>query len=264
MTKLTCSLGMSFLSRLFAMNDVLINVLPVLAFFAHLLAFLTHMLGRMRLGRRLTGLGFILLACTAMVNWSLVHRLPVYSQYETCVHTALVLAACLVGLSLRNPRHEVLTWGNGILALLLGLAMPVLGIFHHDFYMYQVWPVQLFFGLRLTAGGILLIAFLLFASVWAQELKSSTHNGSDALRMAKISLILAGLVFLGSELSGSYWSLLGWGDTWHWSSNFFQSAAMFMLLMLPLHIPQGWKSVSFKAGAGSLCSLTAALAIMLP
>jgi len=246
------------------MKEILISVLPVLAFGLHLASFLAHFLGRRAWGRALTGLGFLLLAWTAWVNWSLVHRLPVYSQYETCMHTALVLAACLVGLGLRNQGHQVLTWGNLVLAGLLGLTLPVAGLFNHNFYMYQVWPVQLFFSLRLTAGGILLFSFLLFASVWARQLKSRPPNGSDVLSMAKLSLILSGLVFLSSELSGTYWSMLGWGDTWHWSDNFFQSAAIFLLLMLPLHIPSGWKRASFKAGTGSLCTLTAALAIMLP
>ena len=246
------------------MMDMALYILPVLAFCAHIYAFVALMLGRTHLGIMLTSSGVFFLACTAVINWSQVHRLPVYSLYETCLHTSLVLALCLLGWGLKQPRPEVTAWGNVFLALLLGLAISVLGQFNHDFYMYQAWSVQLFFALRLTAAGILLFSFLLFTSVWVRGLKAGANNGSSSMRPATASLLLAGVCFLSSELSGTIWCVLGWGDTWHWSSNFFQSAKIFLLLMLPLHIPQDWKKTSLRAGSGSLCTLAAALAIMLP
>jgi hypothetical protein len=218
----------------------------------------------MVIGRQLAGLGFLLLLVSALLNWSHVHRLPVYSLYESCMHTALTLSACLVLLGNRKGDRNVQLLGSLALVLLTGLALPVLGNFNPDFYMYQVWPVQLFFALRLTAGGILLFSCLLFSSAWMQTRGRTQGNGAAALRGATLTLILASTIFLCSELSGTVWCMLGWGDTWHWSSNFFQSAGIFLLLMLPLHIPPGWKRSAFRAGTGSLCTLITVLAIMLP
>ncbi|MFP4285153.1 MAG: hypothetical protein ACLFQG_06335 [Desulfovermiculus sp.] len=246
------------------MNDFFVQYVPALAFFAHLTAFVAYVFKRRQAGRRWTWTGFFLLAGMAFVNWNTVHRLPVYSLYETSLHAALVLALCLIVSGKIQRTNAVLKWGNLLVAGLLGLALPVLGQFNHDFYMYQIAPVQLFFVLRITAGGILLYSFLLFASAWQQQLENQRNNGMDLLRSAKSVLVLAATVYLGSEFSGTVWCLLGWGDTWHWSSNFFQSTAIFLLLMLPLHIPPGWKKTGCRSATGSLCTLTAALAIMLP
>jgi hypothetical protein len=239
------------------------SFLPILALCFHLAAFVGYFLGHKRIGKSTAWIGFLLLAGTAMINWSLVHRLPVYSLYESLLHMALVLSACLTVLSTTRPGHSALTWGNLLLTILLIAAVPVLRQFNPDFYMYQVWPVQLFFALRLTAGGVFLFAFLLFATAWPQEY-NNTRNGAELLHLADLILILAAILFLGSELSGTIWCMLGWGDTWHWSSNFFQSASIFLLLMLPLHIPPGWKKGAFRAGTGSICTLIAALAIIIP
>lgn len=246
------------------MNDFFVQYVPVLAFFAHLAAFVSYVLEHRQAGRRWTWIGFFLLIGMAFVNWNAVHRFPVYSLYETFVHAALVLALCLIVSGKIERPQAILQWGNLLVAVLLGLALPVLGQFNHDFYMYQIASVQLFFVLRITAGGILLYSFLLFACAWRQQLESTGNSGAETLRRAKSALVLAATVYLGSEFSGTVWCLLGWGDTWHWSSNFFQSTAIFLLLMLPLHIPPGWKKPGCRTATGSLCTLAAALAIMLP
>jgi hypothetical protein len=246
------------------MHSTILTIFPILAFCTHLGACTAFILNRRRFGQLLTWAGFVLLVLTALINWSCVHRLPVYSLYESCMHTALTLSLCLVLFGSKNMQKDVQILGSLILVLLTGLALPVLGEFNHDFFMFQVIPVQLFFALRLTAAGIALFAFVLFTTAWGREQNRNLENGQGGLRWGTIFLMLSAILFLGSELSGTFWCMLGWGDTWHWSSNFFQSAGIFLLLMLPLHIPLGWKRTSFRTGTGSLCTLLAVLAIMLP
>ena len=70
--------------------------------------------------------------------------------------------------------------------------------------------------------------------------------------------LLGAILFLSSELSGSIWCLKGWGDSWHWSENFLQSAAIFFLIMINFHIPSHLllKNTGIRNSLGALSSLT--------
>jgi hypothetical protein len=207
--------------------------------------------------------GLIFLVSAAMCGWMETRRLPVYGRLETNLHVGLILAIC-VELAGRRPHlSDVQPWGRTVVCALI-----VVALFTHDglnpnFYMYQFLSVQLFFFLRLSAGGVLIFAFLLFASTWIRLLVSSENEKQGAIRAAATALILGAVLFLGAEFSGTLWSSLSYGDTWHWSRNFFRSSAVFLLLMLPLHAPASFRKNVRAAGLGTLCTAAVILEIVL-
>lgn len=50
-------------------------------------------------------------------------------------------------------------------------------------------------------------------------------------------LLLSALFFLCAEYAGILWCQNGWGDFWHWSTAFFQSTIIILLLMSAFHPP---------------------------
>ncbi len=99
---------------------------------------------------------------------------------------------------------------------------------------------QAFFLFRFSAMGLFLFGGLLYLNVFMVSFRSRiTHQ---TLLQARIVLLWGASLFLLSEMTGSYWCLIGWGDTWHWSDNFFLSTLFYLLIMLSLHIPHKWVS----------------------
>jgi len=179
----------------------------------------------------LAGMGGLLL------NWGLIivaaQRLPLYGMFESMTTILLIAGGCLF--FDRKKRAGADTIGYGFMALLSGcLFLFPLGL-NHDFFLYKSPWVQCFFFFRLLSAGVLFFAGIRF-TVALTDAIAPANRMAYAKQQAR--LLLAGTVlFLLSEFSGSVWCLKGWGDSWRWSENFFQSAAIFFLIMLNLHIP---------------------------
>ena len=214
--------------------------------------------------RLLSCLGLVLTLFAALAGWVENVRLPVYGLYETSLHMALVLGLCLEFSAHRPALAGPWFPGRIIAAALLVLAWTAAGEFGFDFYIYQSLTVQLFFFLRVAAAGVALFAFLLFATAWANTFFKKAKNDSILIRQALNTLVAAGILFLSSELSGTLWCMRGWGDIWHWSANFFKSAALFLLLMLPLHVPGRLKKNMANPWVGMVCTLLMVLAVAVP
>lgn len=246
------------------MPQIYYKIIISAAIFAYLASIGVNRQGREIHARSLSCLGLALIGSAALAGWGQNLRLPLYGLYETSLHLALVLGMCLE-LAAAGPGNARL-WSSGrlIAGALLGIAWTAAGEFKFDFYIYHSLPVQLFFFLRLTAAGVVLFAFLLFAMARVDIFLKKTQNPSAGIRQAVNTLIGGALLFLGSELAGTVWCMRGWGDIWHWSANFFESAALFLLLMVPLHLPAKLKNHTFHAWAGMICTLWMVLAIALP
>ena len=246
------------------MAQSLFTILLCLVLFIYLWSILAHILKLSASAKLLPWVGLLLLGSIAILCWFQVKRLPVYGIFETSLHLALVFSLLVNITSLRTNFPRIQPWGHLLTAILIGLALTSSGKFNPDYYMYQALQVQLFFFLRLTSGGILLFAFLLFAFTWIHILKYQRSLQSNWLHSAKTALIFGSIVFLCSEFSGTVWCIQGYGDLWHWSTNFFESTAMFLLLMLPLHVPPRVRRDLYKSGTGTLCSLAVVLGIIFP
>lgn len=238
-------------------------ILPMLACGLFMISGLTALISWKRISGWLVWPSMGLLGAAAFFAWLEVQRLPVYGRFEANLHMALVLALCVAFIGRRHDIVGIQPWGRFLVAALLGFALIGSEGQNPDYYMYQFLSVQLFFFLRLSAGGVLFFACILYTSIWFRLLVSRQNNETAGLRLGSIALILGSILFLGSEFAGTIWCALGWGDTWHWSRNFFKSASMFLLLMLPLHLPRWLKKNVRLAGAGSLCTLAVILEIAL-
>jgi hypothetical protein len=161
-------------------------------------------------------------------------RLPLYGVLESLTTICLVAAVCLC-LRPFSPKTAEGTIGAGILALLAALALFFPLSLNPDFFMYASPWVQAFFFLRLLSGGIVLYAGIRFSASLAGRGRLS--SGAPGLEVTYRFFLWASVLFLLSELSGSIWCLKGWGDSWRFSENFFQSTALFFLMMLNFHLP---------------------------
>ncbi|QIZ78677.1 hypothetical protein [Ferrimonas lipolytica] len=109
-----------------------------------------------------------------------------------------------------------------------------------------VWA-NLFFLSRPLAMGCALVAAIGYALLY------SADSQRLAARCHQLAL-LSGVLFLSGEISGSYWAAQGWGHSWSWSSHFFFSALIYLLLNLVFHFPPRWLATKQKmyAAKGSL------------
>ena len=171
--------------------------------------------------------GFLLLSVHGGLLIFSLRRLPLVGGYEALTILAWTTAALLLARRrFRNDRIMLAVFGV-VLTLLCaagGLARLEL---NYDYFMYaSFWAQGFFFFKQLSAGILLGVILSLIASVIGGRPEFDRR-----LFMAAV------IVFLCSELSGSIWGLLGWGDSWHWSANFFESAVVFFIFMANLHLP---------------------------
>ncbi len=171
--------------------------------------------------------GFLLLTIHGGMLIFTIRRLPLVGGYESLTVLAWTAAALLLALPrFRRDRAVLVVFG-----LTLGLLSTVEALaglqLNHDYFMYASFWSQGFFFFKLLAAGVMLtVALAMIASVL---------SGRPVFDRG---LFMAGaIIFLCSELSGSVWCLLGWGDSWHWSANFFESAMVFFIFMVNLHLP---------------------------
>ncbi|MFP4533278.1 MAG: hypothetical protein ACLFNS_11415 [Desulfobacterales bacterium] len=246
------------------MPSLFYKIIITAAFFAYLSSLIACCQEWRICARVLSCLGLVLILAAAVAGGLENFRLPLYGLYETSLHMALVLSLCLEFAAYKPGMAGLWSPGRIIVSALLGLAWTAAGEFRFDFYIYQSLTVQLFFFLRVTAAGVSLFAFLLFAAACKNSFFNKTGNHSIFIQNALKATVAAGILFLFSELSGTLWCMRGWGDIWHWSANFFESAALFLLLMLPLHIPGRLKKNMAGAWVGMVCTLLVVLAVAVP
>lgn len=241
----------------------IITILLIPASGIFLVSGIIHPMTPKRLSNALAWVGAGLVATAAFCGWLEIRRLPVYGQLEANLHIAFTLAFCMAFSTRWLDTAGVQPWGRLLVAALLIRALAGHDGLTPDYFLYQFPSVQLFFALRLTAGGVLILTFLLYVRNWIRALKSGRNNHAADIRAASCTLMLGAILFLASEFSGSLWCAMGYGDTWHWTSNFLKSAAIFLLLLFPLHAPRWLKENGRLSGVGSLCTLAVILEIVL-
>lgn len=179
--------------------------------------------------------------CVGLIAWTAL-RPPLLGSLEAGGETAFLLSAlALADWLAGGPGRAAARWSwAGCAALLLVvLAMP--RSINPDSFMFAYPGAIIFFQMRLVAMALLLHA-------GARHLAGGFNNGGRRL------LLLAGLAaFLLSEMAGATWSFQWTGEFWHWNRGFLESAALFMVIALPLHLPPRWAAVPGLArGAGVL------------
>lgn len=125
-----------------------------------------------------------------------------------------------------SPLAASLALGSG---LFYGISDP------EPYMVYERADVNLFFFLRNGSMGLFLVAVSFFSSVsWV-----ASENATKVLQLhyGRNFTLLGAAVFLAGEVAGSWWAFEGWGDPWRWSRGFLFAGAMFLLSMLPLHLP---------------------------
>lgn len=151
----------------------------------------------------------------------------------TCTLSAMTLLICQI-VSLKKDRGSIRYIINAIWLILLGASSLVTEEYRHDSFMMTYGFAILFFLSRPLTIGFCLHAI----SGGLNCLKQDQKTNKRILGTSKDAAFLAAIVFLGGEIAGCYWGFMGWGTTWRWTGNFFYSAMVFVLLMIPLHIPR--------------------------
>ena len=156
-----------------------------------------------------------------------LHRLPLVGGYEALTILAWTTAALLLfRRRFREDRVTLVVFGTALALLCAAGGLARLEI-NYDYFMYaSFWAQGFFFFKQLSAGILSGVILALIATVI-----DGRPEFDRRLFMA------AAVAFLCSELAGSIWGLLGWGDSWHWSANFFESAMVFFIFMTNLHLP---------------------------
>lgn len=222
----------------------LTHALPIihgLAFAGFLTALILCAAARERAAEKV----FTATVTAASVNLALIfilaRRPPVYGLFESV--TAISVVTGLVYFKNRiTPNGSkapiaVLAAASGILAALCALVFTGPVALNHDFFMYANPWVQSFFFFRLVSAGIILGVGILFVAALKKDMEPV--SAGNFISRQNLLFLLGMLFFLISEFSGSVWCLKGWGDSWRWSGNFFESTAIFFLFMLNFHIPPG-------------------------
>lgn len=216
-------------------------ILHGLAFAGFLIALILGATGRGRAAGMAIAAAVTAAAANLLLIFIAARRPPVYGLFESV--TAMVVVAGLVYFKHRtgpdgSPAPPAPTIAaSAILSALCGVVFTGPVALNHDFFMYADPWVRSFFFFRLVSAGIILGAGIFFAA----NLKNAAGMVSPGnfLTRQNTLFLLGMLFFLVSEFSGSVWCLKGWGDSWRWSGNFFQSTAVFFLFMLNFHIPPG-------------------------
>ncbi len=174
-------------------------------------------------------LGAVLLG---LVVWA-AQRPPLIGVLESISEIALLTSAlALADWWSGAPGHAAARWSWLWCLILWGLLLLLPRQLHPDSYMFDYPGLILFFQMRLAAIALLLHA----ASRHLAWCKADQPGPLDCRR-----LLLAGMAaFLVSELAGAIWSFFWTGEFWHWNRGFLESAALFMVIALPLHLPASW------------------------
>jgi hypothetical protein len=162
-------------------------------------------------------------------------HLPVFGLFESLVTVSFFLG--MLNLTIRGKGGDSSSerWVWIVVLLLWGVTLFLPKEPSPHRYVYDYPLVILFHLFRNLA-----LACALFSSAHffqARLEKSTGLRTNGTLHQGRNFLLLSTLVFLISELVGILWCLNGWGDVWHWSNSFLQSALIVIFLMLAFHVP---------------------------
>ncbi|WP_462324192.1 hypothetical protein [Desulfoplanes sp.] len=175
-----------------------------------------------------------------LLVWTM-QRLPLFGAFEALTYTAFIIGLLELFPDASNSGSErrALITGVGTTLLLLPLVFRSDIMPQPNFFVYSSPLVACFFFCRLTALGIFADAAICYMTAVTAGDHIAVRTQDEA--RGRNFLLLGSVVFLVSEFAGSMWCYAGWGDSWHWSGNFFRSTMFFLLIMLGLHLPAKWK-----------------------
>jgi len=203
---------------------------------AYAAALLAVCLGWNRLSRFLSVAGVALNGCILAAIVLISGVAPVFEIFSGILFATFFLA--LLGVFLAAPAKGGLglgiwVWIEVVVLLVVTLFFPKepppYRLHHAD------WSVVMFHGFRCLA-----LASACFAAAHFFVFRSRPGE-KKALRpvfnQGRNFLLLSALFFLCAEYAGILWCQNGWGDFWHWSTAFFQSTIILLLLMAAFHPP---------------------------
>ena len=164
-------------------------------------------------------------------------RPPLFGPFEASFYMAFILAL----LTTVSAPKMVGRPGNKAFFLIRPLAVLLMLIlqFGHpmamneDYYMYDNLWVILFFNLRLVSAAFFVHVMVLHLACLFER----PDDSAVLLKTARYQALTGVFIYLCSEWSGSFWCLNWFGDSWQWSSGFFKSSLLFLLVMALFHLP---------------------------
>lgn len=184
---------------------------------------------------RIAGIGSCL-AGVAFIVFS-AGRPPLFGPFEAGFYMAFILALLT---TVSAPKISERPGSKAfflirplavLLMLILQFGHPL--VINDDYYMYDNLWVILFFNLRLVSAAF-------FVHVMVLHLAGLFERPDDSamlLKTARYQALAGVFIYLCSEWSGSLWCLNWFGDSWQWSSGFFKSSLLFLLVMALFHLP---------------------------
>ncbi len=185
-------------------------------------------------------------------------HLPVFGLFEGLMTSAFVLGSLgILHPSRETNRWDVLSWVwiEVLFLLTITFFFPKGPSFYRSDDTFA-WVVM-FHGLRNLALGA-----GLFSAAHFFRYRFNRNHGAlekDIFRQGRNYLLLTTVLFLCSEYAGMIWCQMGWGDFWHWSGTFFQSALIILSLMVAFHIPG---KLRFSDNVRSVAGLAAVLLML--
>lgn len=183
----------------------------------------------------LRGMGFLMVSIYILLTiYSMEQRFIVNDQGKMAFIAWVIIAAG--GIHFFNNRGKFSEYLSPVAASLALAAGLFYGISDPEPYLvYERVDVNLFFFFRNSSVAIFVVAVSFFATVLAGN--KDSNNAGLLIQSGRNFTLLGSAIFLAGEVAGSWWAFEGWGDPWRWSRGFLFAGAMFLLSMLPLHLP---------------------------
>lgn len=196
----------------------------------YLLAFLTSVIGKKKIGSLFYTAGFILAIIAFIYRWISVQHVPFQNMFEVF----LSMAISIYPITLFCCR--ILSVGGQAIDMLIGaiLLFPAGFVFHSD---PQMLPPALQSWLFTPHVAVYLISYVIMAKAAVQAF-CQLKGGDSALNYedAAYKMVCLGfpLLTLGLIL-GSYWGKLAWGDYWGWDPKELWSLVSWLIYVAYLH-----------------------------
>ena len=212
------------------------GLLIYLVIAAYLLAFLTTVLGKKKVGRGLYLVGFIIAAIAFSYRWYDVNHVPFQNMFEIFLSMGMMIYPLSIFC------RRTLQVGGEAGDMLMGaiLLFPSAFIFHAE---PQKLPPALQCWLFTPHVAVYLMSYVIMAKATVQafcQLKSKADNTGENLldyEEATYRMICFGfpLLTLGLLL-GSWWGKLAWGDYWGWDPKELWSLASWLVYVGYFHL----------------------------
>jgi hypothetical protein len=176
----------------------------------------------------LTGVAFIIFSA---------RRLPLFGPFEAGSYIAFILALLTTVFAPKisgrpgNMAYLMIRPLAVVLVMALQFGHPL--AINDDYYMYDNLWVILFFNLRLVSAAFFVHVMVLHLACLFER----QDDSAVLLKTARYQALTGVFIYLCSEWSGSFWCLNWFGDSWQWSSGFFKSSLLFLLVMALFHLP---------------------------